>query len=294
MAKPIIRKFFRLIYRATTPRVLEGQSAQDVMIKILSSPDPCMIGRFGSCEIQSTLWSILPPPISYNPLKTKCFKGLYNNAGLFPVTEENVRAFGKLMIESMHQCDCLASWRFEEAFFKKHLKKAARIKLGCLGPDNEGFENSWYGVLRDKKVLVISPFAELIELQYANHRHKIWRNPTILPEYKKLITIKAVNSLRGNCEFSSWFDALEYMKGQIDAVDFDIAILGCGAYGFPLAAYIKQIGKKAVHVGGSTQLIFGIKGKRWEGRDFINEYWVSPRPEDRPIGFESVEGGCYW
>lgn len=109
-----------------------------------------------------------------------------------------------------------------------------------------------------------------------------------------MTAIKAVNSLRGNCEFSSWFEALDYMKSQIEAIDFDIAILGCGAYGFPLAAHIKKIGKKAVHVGGSTQLIFGIKGKRWEGRDFINEHWVSPRPQDRPVGFESVEGGCYW
>lgn len=72
---------------------------------------------------------------------------------------------------------------------------------------------------------------------------------------------------------------------ESDKKDFEIAILGCGAYGFPLAAYIKSIGKKAVHVGGTAQLIYGIKGKRWEKRDFINDAWVSPRPE---------ESGCYW
>ena len=41
--------------------------------------------------------------------------------------------------------------------------------------------------------------------------------------------------------------------------NFDIALIGCGAYGFPLAAFVKGIGKKAVHIGGPLQLFFGIK-----------------------------------
>ena len=45
---------------------------------------------------------------------------------------------------------------------------------------------------------------------------------------------------------------------------FDVAIIGCGAYGMPLAAMLKQAGKQAIHLGGATQLLFGIKGKRWE------------------------------
>ena len=220
---------------------------------------------------------------------------MINNAGFFPINEQNLKDFGALMIDSMKMCDCLASWRFEEMFFKRYLRKTSKIRLRCLGPGNAGYENSWYQTLKNKKILVISPFSELIELQYhAKNFNKIWDNPDILPEINKLTTIKAVNSIGGNCDFDSWFDALNFMKKQIDNADFDIAILGCGAYGFPLAAYIKSIGKKAVHMGGSTQLIFGIKGKRWEGKDFINQYWISPRPQDRPVGFEKVEGGCYW
>lgn len=282
------------IHSIINPTPLNGQQAQDLLIKLLQSSKPCMIGRFGSVEIQATLWSILPPPFC-NTLKNKVFRSLYNNAGFFPVDHTNICRFGALMIESMKNCDCLASWRFEEVFFQKELKNTPRIALGCLGPDNEGFENSWYKTLKGKKILVISPFAELIQMQYyGDNRLKIWKNPDILPDMAKLTTIKAVNSIGGHCEFNSWFEALSYMKQQIRQVDFDIAILGCGAYGFPLAAFIKSLGKKAVHMGGSTQLVFGIKGKRWEGRDFINEYWVSPRVEDRPKGFENVEGGCYW
>ena len=84
-------------------------------------------------------------------------------------------------------------------------------------------------------------------------------------------------------------------------LDFDIAILGCGAYGLPLAAKIKQAGKQAIHLGGVTQILFGIKGKRWEEmedyryiKNLMNDAWVYPNVQDTPKNAKIVEGGCYW
>ena len=87
-----------------------------------------------------------------------------------------------------------------------------------------------------------------------------------------------------------------------------MALIGCGAYGFHLAAHVKRRGKKAVHLGGALQLLFGIKGKRWEdalygavtlgekGRypALFNEYWVYPDEHYKPANANQVEGGCYW
>ena len=88
------------------------------------------------------------------------------------------------------------------------------------------------------------------------------------------------------------------MKKQVDAMDFDIAILGCGAYGLPLAAHIKRIGKKAVHMGGASQILFGIRGKRWEDHPVIsklfNEHWARPDENETPTNSKNVEDGCYW
>ena len=142
---------------------------------------------------------------------------------------------------------------------------------------------------------VIHPFVDTIKKQYEK-RDKLFPNPDILPEYE-LKTIKAVQSLGGsNSEFSNWFEALEYMKKQISEIDFDIAIIGCGAYGLPLASYIKNIGKKAVHMGGGTQLLFGIKAKRWEEqytntcyKDLFNNYWAYPSNDEKPISANKVE-----
>ena len=84
-------------------------------------------------------------------------------------------------------------------------------------------------------------------------------------------------------------------------IEFDIAIIGCGAYGLPLAAKIKKSGKQAIHLAGATQLLFGIKGKRWEEnadfsyvRKWFNEEWVYPSDEDKLENGNCVEGGCYW
>jgi hypothetical protein len=136
----------------------------------------------------------------------------------------------------------------------------------------------------------------------------LFENTDILPEFK-LHTIPAVQSLGGvNNQFSDWFEALAWMQSEIDKVEFDICLLGCGAYGFPLASYIKRKGKQAVHMGGSLQLLFGIKGKRWTDpqksldtfgkpgmyESLFNEHWVFPGDENKPRNADDVEGACYW
>ena len=85
---------------------------------------------------------------------------------------------------------------------------------------------------------------------------------------------------------------------DIKQIDFDIAIVGCGAYGLPLAAKIKEIGKQAIHLAGATQILFGIRGARWDVRPemqkYFNEYWIRPSDSERPKDAQSVEGACYW
>lgn len=200
------------------------------------------------------------------------------------------------MLEDMKKCDLLGSWLNQETYVLKNLKNAKQVVLEDLEPFFS--TNPWTRALKGKKVLVIHPFAEAIETQYEK-RELIFEND-LLPHFE-LKTIKAVQSLGGdNSEYSSWFDALEGMKNQVDSTDFDIAILGCGAYGFPLAAHIKRTGKKAVHLGGVTQLMFGIKGRRWENfivwpyMNLFNEHWIRPGDNFKPKNANQVEGACYW
>lgn len=230
-----------------------------------------------------------------NKYKAKVRYAMKNNAGFFPVTKDNLDHYGKLMLKELKQTDLIgiSGLHMENYYYQNYINKAKIVQNWALDP----LLGNWSHLLKGKKVLVISPLAKQIETQYANSRKFLFNKDQILPEFE-LTTIEAVQTIGDQLDprFDNWFSALDYMKIQILKVDFDIALVGAGAYGTPLCLYIKSIGKQAIQTGGATQLLFGIIGKRWEDRQYViehkNNYWV--KPNVKPKGFENVEKGCYW
>ena len=203
----------------------------------------------------------------------------------------------------MKDVDILGSWCRNEDDFSEELKDAVKVDRELMTPLLT--DKPWTKALKGKKVLVVHPFADSILKQYAIRDRLFPKNPDILPEFE-LKVLKAVQTLGyEDPNFKDWFEALDYMKKEIDKVDYDVCLLGCGAYGFPLAAHCKRQGKQAIHLGGILQLLFGIKGKRWETdpgyiKDFpyastyYNEYWVRASTAETPQKANEVENGCYW
>lgn len=288
--------FLDNIYEWLAPKA-KGVDADTQAIKeLLESDAPCMISRFGSTELQ-TLCYIKYYPLSL-PLKKRTFYNIQYASGFFPVTHQNLKKFYDVYEQDVKDIDLLVSWRIEELLFRGWLRKKDYVRKTTL----DKFylhEHPWTYAMKGKKVLVVHPFAETIEDQYKRNREKLFENKEVLPEFGSLETVKAVQSVAGNVVgYDSWFDALEWMKNQIDKKEYDVALLGCGAYAMPLAAHIKRKGKKAIHMGGILQFLFGIKGKRYienpETAEFINKYFVSPSAADKPKQANVVEGGCYW
>ena len=272
--------------------VMDEVSANRLIADKIQEGQLMMVARFGAVEIKGVLYGTLPPPINLI-VKGYCERHMHNNAGFFPVDKPNVKQFARLMKESMKQLDILASWRPEEMLFARILHGIPRMQIGSLSPIGKDY--SYTRALKGKKVLVVHPYADTIERQYHDNRKNLFDDKEFLPEFASLQTVKAVQTIAGNTAgYNSWFEALEDMERQISTKDFDIALLGCGAYGFPLAAYIKSLGKQAIHMGGQLQLLFGIKGKRWDGAWFYNKYWVRPSENERPQNLRNVEDGAYW
>ena len=320
----ILRKVYTKILGTYKPPLLQREENPDhasVMIfNLLSSDKPCMIARFGSTElsaivnysgVNSKKHSILKfikgeqPEWWWNP---NIMKQMQEWSGFFPSTPDNMQKFGNLMINDIKELDLLGCWIPNEALFADDLKSVKKVHLRLLEPF--WAKTPWTRYLRGKRVVVVHPFANDIQYQYTNNINKLYANPDILPEFSSLRVIKAVQSLGGeNNGFKDWFEALQWMKDEIDKKDYDVCLIGCGAYGFPLAAHVKRQGKKAIHLGGALQLLFGIKGKRWEDPNYgvkewgipygsytsiINKYWISPSKEGKPKNANKVEGGCYW
>ncbi len=189
----------------------------------------------------------------------------------------------------------LGSWLENEYEIQSFYPQAKTVRLKDLEPYFH--QNPWTEALQGRKVLVIHPFVDSIESQYRK-RKQLFQDERILPEFE-LITLRAVQSVAGTpVPFDSWFEALDSMCDQIGNINFDVAIIGAGAYGFPLGAFIKRSGRQAIHLGGAVQILFGIRGSRWDVKpDFsklYNEHWIRPLPTETPPAFKKVEGGCYW
>jgi len=302
---------FEIEKPAKPSRDMSPDSVASIIAKALYSKEPTMIARFGSTEMVALC--------NYMAVKNKnkeivnYIKGsapgwwwepsivnqMQQWSGFFPSTTENLAKFGELMLNDISQVDILGSWLPQELFFEKELQPAYKIDFELLNPY---FANiPWTQALAGKKVLVVHPFSNTIQKQYKK-RELLFAN-NLLPEFH-LQTIKAVQSIAGErTPFNDWFEALDYMKSEIDKCDYDVCLIGAGAYGFPLAAHVKRMGKQGIHMGGSLQLLFGIRGRRWENENYnpdynfaklVNEHWVKPNEEETPANASSVEGACYW
>lgn len=312
--RKLYTKFFGGYQLPPLQREENPNKASEMIYNLLSDDKPCMIARFGANELNAvinylavnatkhSIWKFIQgnqPEWWWNK---NIMYNMQNNAGFFPTTPENMQRFGEMMIEDAKEVDLLGSWLKEENLLINYLTSCSEyVWLDFLIPFLSN--NPWSRILQGKKVLVIHPFAETIKYQY-NQREKLFKDSNVLPTFLSLYTIKAVQSLGGdNSEFKDWFEALQWMKDEMDKTDYEICLIGCGAYGFPLAAHAKRNGKKAIHLGGALQLLFGIRGRRWENPNlnkdydissYMNEFWVRPSAEEKPQNSKNVENACYW
>ena len=100
----------------------------------------------------------------------------------------------------------------------------------------------------------------------------------------------------------------------------DVALLGCGPLGMPLALHAKERGLSAIYLGGLIQLLFGLIGRRYveevvdgkarggmasqvfashdQGQGsaaaLVNAYWRPPLESETPQNILEQENGAYW
>jgi hypothetical protein len=275
-----------------------AQEGNDFLLSKLCSDVPFLAVRYGNYELKAVASFILNNP----DLLKKTFPALCLNAGFFPKEIELAEKFFQEYKKVSTEIDVFGAMHFRHGLWREEEKVYSELCPNSYLTDIHAFNfynfnNPWTKGLEGKKVLVIHPFSISILEQYNSVREKLHKNPDTLPRFKSLETIKAIQSSADNhVEFNNWFDALNHMKNQILEKEFDVALIGAGAYGIPLAGFVKSLGKQGIHLGGTTQLIFGIKGKRWDNNKHFsyNEFWTRPKEDEKPLNFSKVEGGCYW
>lgn len=229
-----------------------------------------------------------------------------NGAGIYFENERSMKIYASMYYTAVKNSHYLGTWtgsmQSQAHHFYKLLNNSSdfadvkQIPARYLEPfyfmDDECY--MFNEALKDKTVLIISSHVDTMK-QQENKLDKIFKKPI----FDKSTKIKYLRPPTTNCgrhnnvDWSINFDT--FCKELDKDTDYDIAFLSCGGYGMIACDYIvNKLGKSVMYVGGGLQLFFGIKGDRWNNRNWYNENWTSTLEHEVPINKHLAEGGCYW
>jgi hypothetical protein len=259
--------------------------------ELLLGDKPCSIGKIGSIEFLHFAPWFINNEMSYFG------NSLAINAGINVSSDEEYFQWYKDFGNSIQNLDAILAWNGP---LEKKVLKDFNYKGIILDnfPDIEPFSHEkegWHYELKDKKVLIISSFGESIKQQIPNF-NKIWEGAEL--GCCEVITSRNPYQITGEKKFF-YNDEMWRLTNEISKRHFDICIIGAGGYSLPLCNFVKSIGKKAIHLGGATQVLFGIRGSRFD-RNFKDMPWygtdtfIRPLESDIPKYHYLVEDSCYW
>jgi hypothetical protein len=272
--------------------------------KACSENTGLIVGRFGTIEFETVWFHKITGSIKKEHLSV-----LERNAGVFG-DRASIARWCSEYAAACGACDIFATgWyapiKVREQEFLKNVKfSGAQCVLRALEPYYWPVEERWTRVLDGQKVCVVSSFTDTISAQLMKGS-TIWgkETPSLWPaaEWSFVKTgyapCLALGRAGWECDAESWETCVDYVISEVIKTGARLVIIGCGGLGMVIASRLKAAGKICIVMGGATQVLFGIKGRRWENHQisgFWNSEWVGPSASETPAGASEVERGCYW
>ncbi len=271
--------------------------------KALDDNEGCLIGRNGTIELDLMMTDA-------HSRDGRPFL-LEKHAGIFPMNRDGTLGrWRAAAIAATKAADVLAAgWyeplrKRETEFLVKEYVHARLIGLRDLEPYYVPYYQQWTRLLEGHKVAVLTSFAQSAAEQIVK-AEEIWGSHGVLPrtcDWAFLQTGHPPCLAQGLNEWPagiwSWEDAVEFCVARVIRSGARFCLIGCGGIGMIVAHRLKERGIICIVLGGAIQVLFGIKGRRWEKHDVIskfwNDAWVWPKLTETPRGASQIEGGCYW
>jgi len=298
------------------PPILSQSDGAKIITHYINKRSPFTAGKLGTSELNA-LWfyvsnrhRIIKP--SYPQI---VMKHMTINAGLFPATNEALDAWADHMLKHvLPNMTILAEWTKtsqERLILNMVSPYSVRIPLRSLEPYYESDTSiRWtYNIPESSTIAIISPFAHTIKQQWI-HRNRIWPSNNMWPTNLTIVPIqcgyspalqpnsKSPNAWSIDIQNAGWQAAVHSMVAAAADSGSTLAVVGAGCISLPIVAGLKEKGIAAIHMGGATQILFGIKGQRWISHEFIsslfNDAWVFPCADEIPDEAQRVEEACYW
>lgn len=230
------------------------------------------------------------------------------NSGIRVSSIESIYLYSELYCKALNNAELIGGWELHGPqyphikdsydYLRKKYKQKKFIWNAAFDIFNYIHTLPWTIALKGQRILIVSSFARSIQKKIPN-LEKIY-GVNLFPECT-ITTIKPPQT-HGQ-EISEEFNVeLEQFFQELDTIQdtYDIALVSCGGYSNLVCNHIYENNKKsAICVGGVLQMYFGIFGEKWvqTTKDILslykNEYWTRPTDFEKPMNFQSIEGGYY-
>jgi len=277
-------------------------------------------GKIGTSELNALMFYLQREKQNKSPYPQYIIREMTENAGFWSPNQTSIHdsldLWAQDILEALSNLDAVVSWSpsaktQELQILNQYSPNAKKIVLRALEPYYTP-EYQYTTKMTKGPIAVVSPFAESIKKQWSII-HEVF--PPIglagqmWPQNQTLIPIRAPYGpamTQANLSLSWSIDilnegplqAIQYLADQVSQSGAKYALVGIGALSLLLVHELKKRHIVAIHTGGGTQIMFGIKGNRWQNHsvisNFFNPSWTKPSQNEIPSEAQKVERSCYW
>lgn len=283
-------------------------------------PEKILRLGFTECSLLFTYWLKYHKNIDDHNLlmyKNHFIQWLYTTSGYYDKTqsknymnivhsENDTDIYNKYMniiLDFIKNSDifafCFHAFCFHEFSNKTYIEDFKKM----VNPKRDEFLSPQiiFDFIKNKKILIVSPFSKLIKSQIdsGNWKHIYPNAPTVVNSCIYTFPYTFFN----NGPHNNILETSEYIFNNIIETikeEYDNVLISCGAYSCLMAKQFYDIGKNVCTVGGDLVGYFGILSKRTKlmhnAASIIEnkKYWINIPKEYKPNGYMKIEDGCYW
>lgn len=292
---------------------------------------PYAAGRLGASEEYWLYYSALVAQGKTSKARTLVPRLAYhfhNQTSLFPISLDFIYQYAEFYGKCLKQLDvlgiCYSPWEWTVL---KHYKIYPRASTKLVFYTHQEPDRSipnrddlcYLPYFRDKKILIICPFASLLASR-ANREvfEGVWSKtgkPWFYPASVDALEFPYGLAEETQKRYGNAINLYTAIAEEMAQRSFDVALVAAAGLGTPIVAEAKRLGKTAIYLGGHLQVVFGVVGKRWREREdwrtmYFNEYWIDMpeayRPKElterrvvqlagfEPFVLEGGDSGAYW
>jgi hypothetical protein len=217
-----------------------------------------------------------------------------NQEGIFPASCDFYLEFNRFYMNHVKNLNCLGLF-YQPAAMEMELVRHYQLKNKLIyfvsQEPGRTDEQCYLPHFRDKKVLLICPFADLLKKRATQEIFEgIWSKfgkKWFYPRQVDAVEFPYGFAKDTQQKYSTVMDLFDFIMGKVLQKDFDVAVIAAGGLSIPIASTIKNMGKIAIDLGGQLQIVFGVVGKRWRDwsdmkENYFNDYWIDMPAQYKP------------